>query len=68
MIIRAQAGALVEMPKEPEWVHRFIEAFEKLYGRKPRPEEAEGNFTIYAKVALFSGLNTVAVSSQDGRS
>lgn len=46
MIIRAQGGALVEMQREPERVHRFIEAFEKLYGRKPRPEDAEGNFTI----------------------
>ena len=46
MIIRAQGGALVEMQREPERVHRFIEAFEKLYGRKPSPEDAEGNFTI----------------------
>ena len=57
MIIRAQGGALVEMPKEPERVQRFIEAFEKLCERKPRPKDAEGNFTIYAKVALFSGLS-----------
>ena len=32
--------------KNSERVNRFIEAFEKLYGRKPRPEDAEGNFTI----------------------
>ena len=34
------------MREEADRVHRFIEAFEKLYGRKPRPEDAEGNFTI----------------------
>jgi hypothetical protein len=27
---------------QPERVQRFIEAFEKLYGRKPKPEDAEG--------------------------
>jgi len=36
----------VETQKNSERVHRFVEAFEKLYGRKPRPEDAEGNFTI----------------------
>ena len=46
MLIRAQGWVLVEMQEEPERVHRFIEAFEKLYGRKPRPKDAEGNFTI----------------------
>jgi hypothetical protein len=46
MIIRPQAKVLVEMQEEAERVHRFIEAFEKLYGRKPRPEDAEGNFTV----------------------
>ena len=46
MLIRAQGGVLVEMQEEPDRVHRFIEAFEKLYGRKPRPKDAEGNFTI----------------------
>ena len=46
MIIRAQGGVLVEMQEEPDRVDRYIEAFEKLYGRKPSPEDAEGNFTI----------------------
>jgi hypothetical protein len=34
------------MREETDRVQRFIEAFEKLYGRKPKPEDAEGNFTI----------------------
>jgi len=34
------------MQKNTERVHRFIEAFQKLYGRKPKPEDAEGNFKI----------------------
>jgi len=33
------------MPEETGRVHRFIEAFEKLYGRKPSSEDAKGNFT-----------------------
>jgi len=36
----------METQKNSERVHRFVEAFEKLYGRKPRPEDAEGSFTI----------------------
>ena len=36
----------MEMQGEPDRVQRFIEAFEKLYGRKPGPKDAEGNFTI----------------------
>ena len=36
----------METLNNSERVHRFIEAFEKLYGRKPRPEDAEGTFTI----------------------
>lgn len=36
----------METQKNSERVHRFIEAFERLYGRKPRPEDAEGTFTI----------------------
>jgi hypothetical protein len=35
------------MQKEPDRIHRCIEAFEKLYGRKPRPEDAQGNFTVH---------------------
>jgi len=46
MITRAQPWGSDEMQEEADRVHRFIEAFEKLYGRKPRPEDAEGNFTI----------------------
>ena len=32
------------MEEDTERVHRFIEAFAKLYGRKPKPEDAEGEF------------------------
>jgi hypothetical protein len=32
------------MEEDTRRVHRFIEAFEKLYGRKPKPEDAEGDF------------------------
>jgi hypothetical protein len=45
MITRAQPWGSDEM-QEADRVHRFIEAFEKLYGRKPRPQDAEGDFTI----------------------
>ena len=34
----------MEMEENTRRVHRFIEAFEKLYGRKPKPEDAEGDF------------------------
>ena len=34
------------MQENTQRVDRFIEAFEKLYGRKPRLEDAEGNFKI----------------------
>jgi len=33
------------MLEETGRVHGFIEAFEKLYGRKPKSEDAKGNFT-----------------------
>jgi hypothetical protein len=36
----------VELQREIDRVHRFVAAFEKLYGRKPRPEDATGNFTV----------------------
>jgi len=32
------------MQEEKDRVHRFTEAFEKLYGRKPSREDAEGHF------------------------
>jgi hypothetical protein len=35
----------MEMQQEADRVQRFIEVFEKQYGRKPRPEDAEGSFT-----------------------
>jgi len=38
--------AQVELQKDSDRVHRFIAAFERLYGRKPRPEDAQGNFTV----------------------
>jgi len=31
------------MEEDTRRVHRFIEAFEKLYGRKPKPEDSEGD-------------------------
>ena len=36
----------LEMQESTERVDRFIEAFEKLYGRKPKREDAEGDFKI----------------------
>jgi hypothetical protein len=36
----------VEMQDNRERVDRFIEAFEKLYGRKPHAEDADGDFKI----------------------
>jgi len=35
----------VELPRETDRLQRFVAAFEKLYGRRPRPEDAKGNFT-----------------------
>jgi hypothetical protein len=32
------------MDEDKKRVYRFIEAFEKLYGRKPKAEDAEGDF------------------------
>ena len=34
------------MREDSNYVYRFIEAFEKLYGRKPTLEDAERNFKI----------------------
>ena len=34
------------MGEDKERVYRFIEAFEKCYGRRPKPEDAEGDFRI----------------------
>jgi len=36
----------VEMQNNRERVDRFIEAFEKIYGRKPKAEDADGDFKI----------------------
>jgi hypothetical protein len=36
----------VEMQNDTERIDRFIVAFEKLYGRKPKAEDADGNFKI----------------------
>jgi len=36
----------VEMQKDTERFHRFIEAFERFYERKPRLEDADGDFEI----------------------
>jgi hypothetical protein len=37
--------AKVELEKDSDRVHRFIAAFEKQYGRRPTPEDAQGHFT-----------------------
>ena len=34
------------MQQQANRVQRFIVAFEKQYGRKPRPEDSEENFTM----------------------
>jgi hypothetical protein len=39
--------ARVEMQENSQRVYRFIQAFETLYGRKPTPEDAEGDFKIH---------------------
>jgi hypothetical protein len=36
----------VEMQNNKEHIDRFIEAFEKLYGRKPIAADADGDFKI----------------------
>jgi hypothetical protein len=36
----------VEMQDNMERVDRFIEAFQKLYGRQPKAEDADGDFKI----------------------
>ena len=45
---RRNRGVLyhLAMQQEKERVHRFVEAFEKLYGRKPTHEDAEGHFAV----------------------
>lgn len=43
---RPRRWAQVELQKDLDRVHRFIQAFEELYGRKPTSEDAEGNFAI----------------------
>jgi len=42
----AQNGAELEMQETKERVQRFIEAFERVYGRKPKQDDAEGNFKL----------------------
>ena len=32
------------MQENAQRIYRFIEAFEKLYGRKPKAEDADGDF------------------------
>jgi hypothetical protein len=36
----------VESQKDSDRVYRFIESFEKLYGRKPIQKDAEADFKI----------------------
>ncbi len=36
----------MQMQNNTERIDRFIEAFEKLYGRKPKAEDADGDFKI----------------------
>lgn len=35
-----------KMQEDRERIYRFIQAFETLYGRKPAPEDADGDFKI----------------------
>jgi hypothetical protein len=47
IIFFAEGGYVhVELQNNSERVDRFIEAFEKLYGRKPKVEDADGDFKI----------------------
>ena len=47
MIDLSRSGYIqVGTQENSERIHRFVEAFEKRYGRKPRPEDSEGNFPI----------------------
>jgi hypothetical protein len=47
IIFLQKAGTFrVEMQNNTERVDRFIKAFEKLYGRKPKAEDADGDFKI----------------------
>ena len=36
----------METQRNAERIERFIEAFEKLYGRKPKKEDADGDFKL----------------------
>ena len=36
----------VEKQENSERIYRFIDAFSKLYGRKPQPEDAVGDFAV----------------------
>jgi len=38
----------VEKQEHSESVNRFIDTFSKLYGRKPQPEDAVGDFAPQA--------------------
>jgi hypothetical protein len=46
----------VELQKDSDRVERFITAFEKLYGRKPRPEDTQGNFTLHVAQNMEMGV------------
>jgi hypothetical protein len=37
---------VLNMPEEKERIYRFIVAFEERYGRKPKVEDAEGDFKL----------------------
>jgi hypothetical protein len=37
---------VLNMPEEKERIYRFIAAFEERYGRKPKLEDAEGDFKL----------------------
>ena len=44
----AGSGAIqvLDMQDEKGRIYRFIEAFEERYGRKPVPQDAEGDFKL----------------------
>ena len=46
IIFCGRRNVRMEMQNNTERVDRFLEAFEKLYGRKPKAEGAHGDFKI----------------------
>ena len=45
-------GVFLKMREETQRVHRFIEDFESLYGRKPLPGDADSDFRIRVAIEM----------------